>query len=123
MRQRLQALLPIVLIALAVQMLAPVGAAWAMAAAASDPLRGIEICHNAPAGIPSQQDDSTGQHLHDACVLCCLAQTGSSFDVPRPVLLDAPWRHANAVVWSRRLQVPLLARAGSNTQARAPPAL
>ena len=122
MRQQLQTLLPIVLIALVVQMLAPVGASWAMAAAASDPLRAIEICHSAPAGMPSQQDDSTGQRVHDACVLCCLAQTGSPLDVPKPVLVDAPWRQANVVLWHRPPTVMSAARAGSNRQARAPPA-
>ena len=42
MRRRLRNFIPIVLMALAVQILAPIGACWAASIAASDPL------HNAP---------------------------------------------------------------------------
>ena len=45
MRRRLKNFLPIVLIALAVQIFAPIGACWAASIAASDPLHGAAICH------------------------------------------------------------------------------
>jgi len=60
MRRRLKNFLPIVLIALAVQIFAPIGACWAASIAASDPLSRAVICHgNAAAG--SGQADQTGQ--------------------------------------------------------------
>lgn len=121
MRQRLQAYVPILLIALTVQILAPIGASWAAAIAASDPLRSVEICHAAPAGFPSQQDDSTGQGVHDACTLCCVGQATAALDTPQPMLLDPPYRLAAIVVWHRPALVLAVLRAGSNTQARAPP--
>ena len=43
--RRLKNFLPIVLIALMVQIFAPVGACWAASIAASDPLSGAVICH------------------------------------------------------------------------------
>ncbi|WP_316184944.1 MULTISPECIES: DUF2946 family protein [unclassified Bradyrhizobium] len=121
MRQRLQAYVPILLIALTVQILAPIGASWAAAIAVSDPLRSVEICHSAPAGSPSQQDDSTGQGVHDACTLCCVGQAAAALDTPQPMLLDLPCRPAASVTWYRPALVLAVLRAGSNTQARAPP--
>ena len=43
----LKKFLPIVLIALMVQIFAPIGACWAASIAASDPLAGAVICHGA----------------------------------------------------------------------------
>ena len=45
MRRRLGKFLPIVLIAVLVQIFAPIGATWAASIAASDPLRAAVICH------------------------------------------------------------------------------
>jgi len=46
MRRRLRNFLPIVLMALAVQIFAPIGACWAASIAASDPLHAAAICHD-----------------------------------------------------------------------------
>ena len=48
MRRQFQKFLPIVLIALAVQILAPIAASWAAAIASFDPLQAAEICHSLP---------------------------------------------------------------------------
>jgi hypothetical protein len=120
MRQRLLGFLPILLIALMVQILAPIGATWATALAASDPLRGVEICHSDSAGAPAG-DSQGGQHAHEACVLCCAAQTGAALDLPQPTLLAAPALEPRRVVWPVGAFVPAAARIGSNTKARAPP--
>ena len=45
MRRRLRKFFPIVLIALTVQIFAPIGACWAASIAASDPLHAAIICH------------------------------------------------------------------------------
>ena len=49
MRRRLQKFLPIVLLALMVQILAPIGACWAAAVAVSDPL-GSAVIWRSPSG-------------------------------------------------------------------------
>jgi hypothetical protein len=122
MRRRLEKFLPIVLIALAVQILAPIGACWAAAVAASDPLSTAEICHT---DLGQGSSDQSGQHqAHDgACALCCAAQASSAFDAPQTAAMPAPHRAAAVVAW--RAQAPDLRpfRAGSNAQARAPPDL
>jgi Protein of unknown function (DUF2946) len=122
MRQRLQRFFPIVLIALVVQILAPIGACWAAAFAASDPLRAIEICHSDPASTSERADQGSSHRDHDgACAICCVTQANASFDSPQPVAIAIPYRDVARVVW--RDCAPYLSRAppGSNAQARAPP--
>ena len=122
MRDRLQKFLPIVLIALMVQILAPIGACWAAAIAASDPLQPSEICHNDPAANPSQSDQG-GQHQdHDgACSACCAAQAAASFDTPQAFIVVQPCRPVARVVWPDQVTGFGTARTGSNAQARGPP--
>ena len=120
MRQRLHGFFPILLIALMVQIFAPIGATWAAAVATADPLRGLEICHSGPSGVPAGGDQN-GQHVHEACVLCCALQAGAALDAPQPVSVDAPHRGVGIVVWHAYVLAASAARAGSNTQARAPP--
>ena len=120
MRHRLRGFFPILLIALMVQILAPIGATWTVAIAASDPLRGLEICHSDPDGVPAS-DDQNGQHVHEACVLCCAAQTGAVLDNPQFTAFAAPMLEARRVVWRSGAFVHAASRIGSNTRARAPP--
>jgi hypothetical protein len=122
MRRHLQKFLPIVLIALMVQILAPIGACWAAAIAASDPLALVEICHDS-AAASGQQGDQGGQHrTHDgACAICCVLHAGASADTPKVPMLATPCRQTVRVVWrDQALDLPA-SRTGSNTQARAPP--
>jgi hypothetical protein len=122
MRRRTQKYLPIVLIALMVQIVAPVGACWAAAIAASDPLRNVEICHD-PASVPAQQDDQSAPHREhgSACAICCLASAGASIDTPNLALLVVPYRETAQIArHDQAAQLPG-ARVGSNAQARAPP--
>jgi hypothetical protein len=124
MRQRFTKFLPIVLIALAVQILAPIGACWAAAFAASDPLLAVEICHSDPSGISGQTDQGGEHHAHDgACAMCCAVQTGVSFDVPQGVSVASPYREVVRIAWQNPTPELSCFRASSNTQARAPPFL
>ncbi|MBV9564009.1 MAG: DUF2946 domain-containing protein [Bradyrhizobium sp.] len=121
MRRLFQRFFPIVLIALMVQILAPIGACWAAALAASDPLQLAEICHSDPAAAAGQTDRGD-HHLHDgACSICCAGQGGASLDTPQVVVVAAPPRQAARVVWCDTAQDRSPPRIGSNTQARAPP--
>ena len=62
MRRRFQKFLPIILIALVVQILAPIGVTFAAAIAASDPLSAVPICHGDQEGLPSHDDRSGRAH-------------------------------------------------------------
>ena len=125
MRRRLKSFLPIVLIALAVQIFAPIAACWAAGLAASDPLSAAVICHgNAAAG--ANQADQSGSHgaARGCCSLCGVLHTGAPVATPQaaaPIVgLD---RKATAVVWYELRLDLAKSRAGTPEQARAPPAL
>jgi hypothetical protein len=123
MRRRLRKFLPIVMLALVVQILAPIGACWAASIAASDPLSAAVICHGAAAGQADNQSDQTGHRAHDgACSLCCLAHVGASLDTPNTIVAIS-YRHAQRVVWHDVARELRDARASGHAQARAPPSI
>jgi hypothetical protein len=114
--------LPIVVIALAVQILAPIAASWAAATAVSDPLLPAEICHSLPGAASGQSDQGGGQPAqHDACAICCVLQANASIDAPQQTAFTVPYRHAARAAWTFAAPDLWPFRAGSNTQARAPP--
>jgi hypothetical protein len=122
--RRLKGYFPIFVIALMVQILAPIGASWAFASAVSDPLAAVEICHQSDPS--SNGSDQGGQHRsHDAsCVLCCgFNANATPANAPEPAGLAAPYRSASNIIW--RDSAPRLADSctGSNAKARAPPSI
>lgn len=123
MRRRLRKFLPIVSIALAVQILAPIAACWAATTAASDPLRSAAICHDNGAST-SNQTDQTGQpQAHDGCCsVCNVAHIGSPVDTPQTAV-TTPYRDPARVVWLDLAADLFGSRTGSHAQARAPPLL
>ncbi|MGX4804471.1 DUF2946 family protein [Bradyrhizobium guangdongense] len=118
MRSRLQKFLPVVLLALAMQVLAPIAACWAAGQAVADPLAAGGICHSI--SDPSDQNGSPAAPA-GACALCCLAQASASFDSPPHTLLSVPLRHAERIVWREADASLLAAHKGSSAQARGPP--
>jgi Protein of unknown function (DUF2946) len=122
MRRRLQKYLPIVLIALTVQILAPIAASWAAAMAVADPLAAIEICHSLPASDSAQGDQGADPRAHDgACPICCVAQASASLDTTQAVVVAMPYRAVARVEWHEQVSGPARPPIGSNAQARAPP--
>jgi Protein of unknown function (DUF2946) len=126
MRRRLRNFLPVVLIALAVQILAPIGACWAASIAASDPLHAAAICHDA-AATPDQannQPDQTGQpRAHDGCCsVCSVAHTCGPANTPQASVAP-PYEQPERAVWLDLTPDLFGSRTGSHTQARAPPVL
>jgi hypothetical protein len=120
MRRRLGKFLPIVLIAVLVQIFAPIGATWAASIAASDPLHGAVICHG-DAASTSSIDQSAQHRAHDGCCsVCSVVHTGAPVDPPLAAFAT-PWRHAERVVWLDPAPDLFSSRAGSHAQARAPP--
>jgi hypothetical protein len=118
MRARLQKFLPLVLLALAMQVLAPIAACWAAGQAAADPLSASVICHSA--GGSGDQTGAPTAHA-GACALCCLAHAGASLDSPPQIELAIPARDADRVVWHAADVSSVALHARSSAQARAPP--
>ena len=123
MRRRLRKFLPIVLLALAVQIIAPVAACWAAGIATADPLHSAVICHDSAA--VSGQTDQTGQPgAHDGCCsVCSVAQASVLLDTPQTSAASSPYLLSSPVVWPERAPDPFGSRTGSHAQARAPPQL
>jgi hypothetical protein len=121
MRARLQKFLPIVLLALVMQVLAPIAACLAAGQTVADPLQTAIICHSA--SDQGGQTDPTGTPTAHAgaCALCCLAQANASFDSPPHTTLSVPIRHAERVVWHAADPSVVAAHKGSSAQARGPP--
>ena len=123
MRRRLRKFFPIVLIALTVQIFAPIGACFAASIAASDPLHAAPICSGGMASAADQTDQTGGHRAHDgACASCCAAQAAGSLDTPRAAFAT-PLRLPERVVWRDAAPDLFGSRAGSHAQARAPPVL
>jgi hypothetical protein len=122
MRRRLGRFLPIVLIALMVQIFAPIGATWAVSLAASDPLHAGAICSGE--GSATDQTDQSGQHrAHEGCCsVCSVLHTGAPIDPPQTTI-PSLYRQPLLMVW--RATAPNLfgSKAGSHAQARAPPSI
>src|SRR3979411_2796172 len=99
MRRRLRKFFPIVLIALLVQIFAPIGACWAASIAASDPLASAVICHG-HANSTSGPSDQTGHRAHDGCCsVCSVLSTGAPVDVPQTAAAIGVDRPHARMVW------------------------
>jgi hypothetical protein len=123
MRKRLKNFLPIVLIALMVQIFAPIGACWAASLAASDPLATAVICHGNANAAPGQSDP-TGHRAHDGCCsVCSVLHTGAPVDVPQTAAAIAFERQPSSIIWVAFTPERFGSRAGSHAQARAPPSI
>jgi hypothetical protein len=119
MRRRLKKFLPIVLIAVLVQIFAPIGATWAASIAASDPLHAVPICHGAATSVP---DQSGPPGAHDGCCsVCSVLHGGAPLPTPQAAA-KIPFSHAVGVVWLDTTPDLFSSRAGAHAQARAPPA-
>jgi hypothetical protein len=120
-RRRLGKFLPIVLIAVLVQIFAPIGATWAANIAASDPLRGAVICRGNAAATANPTDQSGQHRAHDGCCsICSVVHTGAPVDTPQAAVTTSA-RYAERVVWLDVAPDLFSSRAGSHAQARAPP--
>lgn len=108
------------MLAMLVQFFAPIGASWAFATAASDPLHLAGICSSA-----SDTANDAGSNPHQTakvcCTLCSLAQIATPTPDPQSSAVKVQ-RDAKAVVWRDHLPEVRAADACAHAQARAPPA-
>jgi hypothetical protein len=124
MRRRLRKFLPIFLLALTVQIFAPIAACWAASIAASDPLHAAVICHADAASTPGETDQTGQPRAHDGCCSACsVAFSGAPLDTPQAVVVSTLDRDPEPVVWLDRAPDLFGSRVGSHAQARAPPQL
>jgi hypothetical protein len=122
MRRRLGKYLPIVMLAMLVQIFAPVAACLAFSNAAADPLAGA-ICSHATDASASQ-DGQTDPHQAQAscCALCGAAHSATPTVDPQDSAV-AIERDVNAVIWRELSFVLPPFAADSNAQARGPPSI
>ena len=124
MRQLLRKYIPVFLIALMVQILAPIGASVAVAVAASDPLAAAEICTDHASSVPAPDNQGSQHQTHENCVICCVFSGSTApANTPDTVGLVVPYRNDQGVVWHARIPRIADSFAGSNTRARAPPSI
>jgi hypothetical protein len=124
MRRRLEVFIPIVLLSIMVQLLAPIGAFRVVAQAVSDPLYLATIC----SGMASSQDDSQTtalkpQHGANCCGFCGVSHGGAVAVDPPPLIFVALERQYRLVAWLEATEPMPPVRAGSHAQARAPPSI
>ncbi len=120
LRSSMERLLPIALLALLLQVLAPVGASWMAAAAMADPLGRAEICHT-DAGSPAPDHGRDRDACKLDCLLCCVLHAGGTLDVPRAAAAAAPRRQTMSVAWREADLGLVLRKSGSVAWARGPP--
>jgi hypothetical protein len=123
MRRRLELMLPIVLLAILVQLMAPIAAFRAFAYAASDPLYMASIC----SGMGTSADDAqtapanTPHDRGDCCAFCAGGHGGATALAPPPLIFVTLQRQYQRLAWLQPAEPMPTIRVGSNAQARAPP--
>ena len=123
MRRRLEILVPIVLLAALVQLLAPIGALRAVAVAVSDPLAMASTCSGMTTPEKQTAPSHTPDNHADCCAFCVGAHGGSPAIDPRAPVFVNVRREYQRVVWLAAMDILPIVRGGSNAQARAPPIL
>ena len=124
MRRRLEAFIPIVLLAVLVQLLAPIAAFRVVAYATSDPLYMASICTDMASISDAQSAPSETQHAHGDCCAFCGAGHAVvvALDAP-PLIFVTLQRQFQRISWLEDADPMPAIRVGSNAQARAPPQL
>jgi hypothetical protein len=122
MRRRLEAFIPIVLLTVLVQLIAPIAAFRVVAYAVTDPLYMASICSGMASSSDAQADPSRTQHRHGDCCAFCTGGHGGSVTVdPPPLVFVTLQRQYQRISWlEAAVSMPAI-RAGSNAQARGPP--
>jgi hypothetical protein len=120
MRRRLELFIPIVVLAVLVQLIAPIAAFRVVAYATSDPLYLASICSET--SHASQTAPAKTQHDHAECCAFCGAGHGASVALASPPLIFVTLqRQYQQISWLEAAEPMPTIRVGSNAQARAPP--
>ena len=120
MRRRLGLFVPIVLLSMWVQLLAPVGAFRAFASAVSDPLTMATICSGMDS--PADASDPTAPHGANCCGFCSVHHGVTAALDPPPAIHVVLQQQYSLIAWLEAEHHVPSPRPGSHAQARAPPA-
>lgn len=124
MRRRLEAFIPIVVLAVLVQLIAPIAAFRVVAYATNDPLYLASICSGMTSASKTPADPAKTQHQHSDCCAFCVGGHGGAIAVdPPPLIFVSLQRSYQQISWLEAAEAMPVFRAGSNAQARAPPPL
>src|SRR5216683_6452711 len=100
MRRRLEIFVPIVLLAVLVQLIAPIAAFRIVAYAATDPLYMASICTEMASSADAQTAPAKTQHDHgDCCVFCAAGHGGAIAIEPPPPIFVSLQRQYQRVSW------------------------
>ena len=122
MRRRLEVIIPIVLLSILVQLIAPVAAFRAVAEAVSDPLYMASICSGMTSSPDAQSAPAKAPAAQNDCCAFCAAGHGGSVAIDPPALIFVSLQRLyQRVSWLEATDPMPTVRVGSNTQARAPP--
>jgi Protein of unknown function (DUF2946) len=122
MRRRLEIFVPIVLLAVLVQLFAPIAAFRVVAYAVTDPVYMSSICTEMVSSADAQTAPTKTQHDHGGCCAFCAAGHGGAVAVDSPPLIFVTLqRHYQLISWLEAADPMPAGRVGSNAQARAPP--
>ena len=121
--RRLELFIPIVVLAVLVQLIAPIAAFRVVAYATSDPLYLASICTETASSSASQQTaPAKTQHDHVECCAFCGAGHGASVALASPPhIFVTLQRQYQQISWLEAAEPMPTVRVGSNAQARAPP--
>ena len=121
MRRQLGKLLPIVMLAIWAQILAPI-VIYRAAGGAADPFDASAICAEHLA-LQGQSDQRDQDHLHDSCYIhCCLTKTAQvAFDSAAAAVSVTLDRQFQLVHWHDIVPDLFPHRVSTHAQARAPP--
>jgi hypothetical protein len=124
MRRRLEAFIPIVMLAVLVQLMAPIAAFRVVAYATTDPLYLASICSGMTSASDTRTDPAGTQHHHGDCCAYCVGSHGGAVAVdPPPLIFVNLQRQYQQISWLEATEAISVVRIGSNSQARAPPLL
>jgi hypothetical protein len=124
MRRRLEVFIPIVLLAVLVQLFAPIAAFRVVAYAVTDPVYMASICSDMVSSPDAPTAPAKTQHDHgDCCVFCAAGHGGTIAIEPPPLIFVSLQRQYQRVSWLEAADPISAGRVGSNAQARAPPQL
>jgi Protein of unknown function (DUF2946) len=122
MRRRLELYIPIVLLAVLVQLMAPIAAFRVVAYATTNPLYMTSICTDMASSSDVQTAPAKTQHSHRDCCAFCGAGHGGAMAVDQPPLIFVTLqRQYQLISWLEPADPMPAMRGGSNSQARAPP--
>src|SRR5882757_8219713 len=117
MRRRLENFIPIVLLAVLVQLFAPIAAFRVVAYAATDPLYMGSICSGMTAATDVPATPPGTPHAHGDCAFCPGSHGGANaIDPPRPLFVSLQ-RSYQLISWLEAADPVSVVRVGSNAQA------